>query len=306
MTIRVLRLSPARRLALTLASVAGWLALAWLDAHAGPTASGEPLEVQTAHIFSLIVAGIQVLAGWLATAATVTVTYLAKVLVWLSLRVGHILRSTGAMFAKSWQALKIVWSDVLKPALVWIDKWLTRIHDWLVKTFKPVFKWLQRLREEVLGFYKRFVRPIIDTIDFIRAINRVLLTFHIKVLQDLDRVLTALERRIEEPIFWILTRLNQLMNVLDTIVDLGGLFQRVTLVKSLTRYAPDWLRVAWNAQQPTLTAGEIAALKTKPDERTPKHRQDELVAYLDHEAGPLAPIISEMTAQLEIDLRAAA
>lgn len=303
MTIRVVPLSIGRRVAYALAYGAVLTLLAWLDAHCGLRVHGDPLPLHTAHVFTLIIAGIQALASWLATAATVTVTYLAQVVAWLGTRVGHILKSTGALFAKSWDALKIVWSDVLKPALVWVDQQLTRLHDWLKRTFKPVFEWLRIAREHVQDLYKRFVRPVIDTIEFIRAINRVLLTFHVTVLQELDKVLAALERRITEPILWILSVLNRVQDVLDRIVAFDGLFQRLTLIRSLGKYAPDWLRIAWNAQAHPLTAEEQKKHREAVEATPVSKHVSEFHGYTQGDGGKLGARVSELVAQFQIDLK---
>lgn len=302
--IRVVRLSPARRFALALAYGAALLVIAWLDAHSGPRAHGAPLPLDTAAVFSAIIAGIQILAGWLATAATVTVTYLAQVVVWLGARVGSILKSTGAMFAKVWDGVKIVWSDVLKPALIWVDKQLTRLHAWLKGTFQPVFDWLKQARDYVLDIYKRFVRPIIDTIDFIRAINRVLMVFHIDVLQSLDKLLADLERRLEEPILWILTRINQVMNVIDRIVTLDGLFQRVTLIKSLARYAPDWMRIAVNARNGPISGGGSDSVKKGFGAVSLAEVVEATSASVTGHSGRYDAFVDEFSAQWLIDLEA--
>ena len=212
--------------------------------------------VVSAHVFLAIWTGIKLLADILGTAAAATVTYLAQALAYLATRVGVFLRSTGAMFAKVWDASKIVWKDVLKPALVWIDDHLKRLHDWLQRTFKPVFKFLRDVRERLLKFYTHFVRPVLDTIDFIRAVNRVLLTFHITLLKQLDQVLAELERRIEEPFLWIYQQFTRVWNLFDRIVQADGLFQRIALIKSMQRYAPDWINHFWRRQfDPTKQPG---------------------------------------------------
>jgi len=204
----------------------------------------------TAHadLFSAIWAGLQAIAGFLGTAAAATATYLAEAVSWLATRVAGILRATGAMFARTWDGLKIVWADVLKPALKWIDTRIKQLHDWLVRTFKPVFQFLERVNKELQKIHDRFVKPIIDTINFVRVVNRVLLTFHIHLLEKLDRVLSQIEQRIEEPFLWIRQQLTRVWNTLDLIITFDGLYQRVTLIKSLARYAPDWMNGFWNSQ----------------------------------------------------------
>jgi hypothetical protein len=236
--------------------------------------------VVSAHVFLAIWTGIKLLADILGTAAAATVTYLAQALAYLATRVGVFLRSTGAMFAKVWDASKIVWKDVLKPALLWIDDHLKRLHDWLQRTFKPVFQFLKHVRERLLKFYKDFVRPVLDTIDFIRAVNRVLLTFHITLLKQLDKVLQQIEQRIEEPFLWIYQQLTRVWNLLDTIVRFDGLFQKVTLIKSMSRYAPSWLRIAVNARMKPLSDEDkfkrVRAVETQP----PQDVVNQLTAYM--------------------------
>jgi len=224
-------------------------AVAWLLDQDGSWLQLQPhVPIVTSVVFAFIWAGIQALASYIAVAAEITAEYVWIALQWLAGRVGTFLRSSGAMFAKVWDATKIVWKDVLKPALVWIDDHLKRLHDWLQRTFRPVFNFLKDVRERLLKFYTHFVRPVLDTIDFIRAVNRVLLTFHIHVLQALDKVLQQIEQRIEEPILWLNQQITRVWNLLDLIITFDGLYQRVTLLKSLRQYEPHWFALWWNDQ----------------------------------------------------------
>ncbi|PYQ92472.1 MAG: hypothetical protein DMG02_01345, partial [Acidobacteria bacterium] len=257
MTIRVHRLTDARRLAYATLTLVGALALLWLDSLGNPLRAHHTIPIQQADVFTAVWAALQAIAGFLGTAAAATAAYLAEAVSWLAAHVAGILRSTGAMFSRVWDATKIVWKDVLKPALTWIDDRLKQLHDWLTKTFAPVFKWLRTVRDEIQGFYRRFVKPIVDTIEFLRAINRVLLTFHLHLLQKLDQVLAQIEQRIDEPFLWVNRKLTEIWNVLDDIVTLDGYFRRRTLVLSLARYAPDWMNGFWNAQiDPNRQAGD--------------------------------------------------
>jgi hypothetical protein len=224
-----------------------WL-LWWSDSH--------PLAPTTQATFFLAIwAAIEAISAIIGDAAAFiaislegVVVYLASALSWLAAHVAAILLSTGAVFARVWDAFRVVWSDVIKPALIFIDHQVLRFYTWLRTTLQPVFDFLARVREELQAIYRRFVQPIIDTIEFIRAINRVLLTFHIKLLQQLDAVLSQLEQRIEEPFLWINRKLNEIWNILDLVVTLDGFIQRYTLLRSMSRYAPAWMNGFWNGQ----------------------------------------------------------
>jgi len=256
-----------RLLAIVVAVV--FLLATWLDRDGCVTAN-------QASIFAAIWAGLEFLAdilgvvgGAIATSLEAVVAYLVTAVAWLASTVGSFLVSTGAIFAKAWDALKIVWADVLKPALVWIDKAVTRLQTWLKDTFGPVFKWLRRVRDEIQGIYNKFVRPVVDTIEFIRQLNRVLLTFHITWLQKLDTYLAELERRIREPILWLNARVNELINAVNFIVTADGFFQRYGMVRSLGRYAPDWTKIWWLSQTAPIDAAAIADAKAQSVDATP-------------------------------------
>ena len=209
--------------------------------------------------------------------------------------VGSILVSTGALFAKAWDALRIVWSDVLRPAIVWLDGAIRRVQAWLKDTFAPVFQWLRRVRDEIQGIYDRFVRPVLDTIEFIRQVNRVLLTFHITFLKKLDAELARLEHWIEEPIQWLNAKVNELINAVNYIVTADGFFQRYALVRSLGKHAPDWTKIFWLSQTAPIDAGAVDAAKGRVVDATPaSYYGAQLGAFYRDGSGDFAPDINAL------------
>lgn len=224
--------------------------IAWLDTDAGRLTLRPGVPVHQAHVFYAIWSGISFLAAAMAAGADIVVGYLVAAFSWLAGAVATMLAGLGSIMAKVWDGLKIVWSDVLKPTLVWVDDKLKTAYSWMKSTFKPVFDFLNDIRRRLNDFYNTFIKPITDTIDFIRAINRALLAFHITVLQDLDSLLAQLEDKIREPFLWVNQQLNKILNVLDIIVTANGFFQQVTLIRSMSRYAPAWVNGLWNRQLP--------------------------------------------------------
>jgi hypothetical protein len=254
-------LTDRQRVGLALVTFGLFALVAWLDSPASGLALRPSTPLRTAEIFSAIVAGIEIIAGWVATAAEVTAAYVWVALQWLGNATGVFLKSTGAMFAKVWDAAKIVWTDALKPALVWIDDHLKRLYSWLQQTFKPVFDFLTEVKRRLAAFYDTFVRPVVDTIEFVRQLNRVLLAFHIDLLKGIDSALQQIETRIEEPILWINAKLNEIWNALELVVTLDGFFQRLTLIRSMSRYAPQWMRIATNRRTKPLTGDQSYAIE---------------------------------------------
>jgi hypothetical protein len=256
-----------RDVALAIGVLGAFLAAAWLD-------RGRVVHVQQAAIFSAIWAGIQLIAealgivgGAIAASLEAVVAYLVTAVAWLAGALATFLASAGAVFAKIWDGLKIVWSDVLKPTLVWMDKAFTRVQVWLKDTFGPVFKWLQRVRDELNAVYNKFVKPVVDTIEFLRQLNRVLVTFHITFLQKLDTTLEQIEQRIEEPILWLNRKLSEVQNAVNFIVTADGFFQRLTLIKSMSHYVPDWVNGFWNSH---IDKGALSAALSAPVAEQPR------------------------------------
>lgn len=205
--------------------------------------------------FGIILAIASAVATFFHAIGSATIT--AILYAWQLLRTGVInlgralktgLWDAGRATAKLLGSVRGLWDKVIRPALAWANDKLLKLEHWLHDTFAPVLKWLAELKQQLDLFYRTYIRPIIDTIDFVRALNRALQVFHIHVLDSLDKWLVELESKIEEPFLWLRARITELQNWVDRIVTLDGLFQRLTLIRSLARYAPDWINGFWNTQ----------------------------------------------------------
>jgi hypothetical protein len=140
----------------------------------------------------------------------------------------------------------------VKDHAVAFAKWafdkLKKLEQYLKDKFGPILHYLKVLKDHINDIYKRFIRPIIDTIEFIRQLNRVLNVFHIHVFDKLDATLQQLERRLEAPFEWVQQHITELMNLVDRVMTVDGLFQRLTLLRSLVRDAQGLTNVWWNSQ----------------------------------------------------------
>jgi hypothetical protein len=155
----------------------------------------------------------------------------------------------GRATAKLIRSTRALWDRVILPGLKWANDKLLRLEHWLHNKVAPVLRWLAELKRRLDLWYAKYIKPITDTIDFIRLLNRTLETFHVHILSRLDDVLTRIEQRIEEPFLWLRAKITELENWIDRIVTLDGFFQRLTLIRSMGRYAPDWIRQFYNAQR---------------------------------------------------------
>ena len=176
------------------------------------------------------------------------VQYLRDQLVTLSKQLLSAIWSAGRALARALVSIARLAGHALKSFVLWVDEQLTALHTWLQTHFAGVLRFLKRIKDDIDHFYRTFVKPIIDTIEFVRQINRVLQLFHVNVLQKLDMTLAQLEQRLEEPILWLRGRVVTLENWVNRIVDGDGLFTKITLLKSLSKYAPAWINGFWNTQ----------------------------------------------------------
>jgi hypothetical protein len=184
------------------------------------------------------------------------VQYLRDQLVTLGKQMLSAIWKAGKALARALGSLGRLAYGGLKQFVLWADKKFRLLEAWLKETFAPLLRFLKNIKDHIDDIYKRFVRPIIDTIEFIRQINRVLQVFHVHLLDKLDTTLQRLEQKIEEPFLWVRAELTKIQNVVDRIITLDGLVQRVTLLRSMSKYAPAWINGFWNRQiDPNLKAG---------------------------------------------------
>lgn len=163
----------------------------------------------------------------------------------------------GRALARSLVAILRLAGSGLKSFLLWVNRKLLALEQFLKAKFAPLLKFLRDIKQHIDDIYKKFIRPIIDTIEFIRQFNRILQIFHIRVLGKLDSTLQQIEQRIEEPFLWARQHITELENWINRIVTLDGLFQKLTLIRSMSRYAPAWINGFWNRQiDPSVASGD--------------------------------------------------
>lgn len=182
-------------------------------------------------------------------------------------------------FRRSWDFLRATYDDVLKPAWQAFWKIIDRVKAILHQVFDPVLKFLYTVREYILDFYRRFVRPVLDAIDAVRQVLRVLELLHVKFAAQLDAALGQLEALIDKPFRLVLEKLNEIVNVVNRVITADGLFQRLALIRSLQRDVQFALRVFTNSQLRALTGDEREAITRATVTQTVSELNDSLADY---------------------------
>jgi hypothetical protein len=206
-------------------------------------------------------------------------------------------------FVKVWDFLKPLYDDILKPAWETFWRWFDKLRTWLNNTFGPLLKWLIKLRAELLNFWKTYIRPWLDLIDVTRKILRTLASLGLTWARALDQRLGAIEDAIEAPFRFVLGKLNEIIGIVNNVITLDGLIQRVSLLRSVVRdYQYVWRAIVNPFVSSSGTPDEQhtrAALATIPAEQVSANLQQ----YLADGSGPIAPAADEWAAQLGIYLR---
>lgn len=220
----------------------------------------------------------------------------------------HLLELTRALYeglkelAKSLARNVVALARVLRHGVATFFNWARRsieaLHQFLKTKLGPILRFLDTLRRRIDEIYKKWVRPVLDTIDFIRSVNRVLNIFHIDVLRQLDATLSEIERRIEAPFDWARQQITRIDNWLDRIIGLDGLYQKFTLIASLRAHSPAWMRYFWEDQvaPKRVRPGDPTSADTYA-ERAPARDVDELGALLESRDSERSGIVAELSAQ---------
>jgi len=183
----------------------------------------------------------------------------------------------------------------VKEFALWSAFKLKYIYEFLKDELTGVLKWLEELKQHIRDIYDRFVRPIVDVIQFIRQLNALLALFHVDLLKKLDAVLAKVEQRIEDPFIKLNQWITWAENQIDRIITLDGFIQRFTLLKSMAKYAAPWTNGFWNSQiDPTKKAGtDYSRTRTFPHIE-PQVPAEELGAFYRGEGTPFGADMSEL------------
>jgi hypothetical protein len=260
--------------------------------------------------FGFLIALIGAIWNGLQVAGRVTLEVLAwsvKALWLFATTTANGLKALGVLAAqglkKVWDFFGSVFERVIKPAWLKFWRWFDKFRKWLDDTFGPVLKWLQQVRKTLLDFWKTYVRPWLDLIDVTRRALRVLSSLGLGWARRLDAYLGRLEDKIQRPFMLLLAKINEVINIVNRIVTIDGLLQRVALIRSLERdYLYAW-RAAVNPWRRDYTADDqktvTDALKPKPFAQI----VSETRTYMLDGTGPRAAIFDEQLAQWRIYLR---
>jgi predicted house-cleaning noncanonical NTP pyrophosphatase (MazG superfamily) len=259
------------------------IALVWaLAARALTPASTDPLAPSLAFwgiflaIGELIWQGIHTVGDATVAALVFTVRQLWQFATTIYDGARHVADAIRIGLYKAWDFTKGLYEDILKPA--WQKFWslVDRVRGALEHALAPVIKFLRQIRDDIIGFYTKWVRPIIDTIETTRKILRVLAALHLDFARKLDVKLGELEELIDRPFRILLEKVNEILNLVNRVVTANGLFQRLALVRSIERDMVFIHREFVNMRSNPLDDVDLKRLRDKNKPPTPREIFDHL------------------------------
>jgi hypothetical protein len=199
---------------------------------------------------------------WIKTAyGVIRDSWVGSTLLWLwnhAKSLGALVRKFGQ---RAWKLLRDTWDHVLVPAWHKVDKFVTDVHGWLERHFAPLLAKLNEWRKKINGWWQKYVQPFITFLDVARAATRVLAQLGIDWARKLDSKLAGIQSWVDQWIVEFNRRLNEAADWINLVIDEGGLFQRIVLLKSVARDA----HAAWDV---------LVGAKSKPIDRRGKGRAE--------------------------------
>lgn len=177
-----------------------------------------------------------VLLDWLLTALEIIWNGLVTVLNALAAFFLNILRPIANLF-------RSLWDNFLKGIFTKLVNAIIKAHDWLEEHLGPIIKWVQRVRAYIDRLFNTYIRPILDTITKIHQALSVLKALHIQWAAALDAKLSQIEGKIASVFLEVRSKINQIIDVLDIIIDPERLLRHPQLIVSIRRSVPAIFRV---------------------------------------------------------------
>ena len=173
---------------------------------------------------------------------------------------------------------------------------LKELYD---KILVPLVKALGSLRERLLDLYKKFIRPLLIVLQDIRRVLGILVAFHVPFAAKLDAKIAGIERRLTQPLFYLLGFVNSVANWMNLIVTARYLLQKPLFLNSLNAYVGESLNLQLGAMIHHPTQAQINQANQNSTLPTTSASESAFTVYVDSASGPNAALAAQHTAELE-------
>lgn len=287
-------------------AIALQLVVALVLRHVQPPHVDGVVDVQGAFFFALI-SVMWDAVGWFLSASEAVlgaiVSALSSAVAWLSDYVFKGIASAGGFFQGVFGAVTDLWNDVLKPAFSTLWDWFKEIHDDLVDWFGPIVKGLTSVAKAIRTVYSDWLKPILDVIDITKQVLDVAAAVGIDAAKSVEQKLNDFEVTITQPILYLSGKINELLGFIQNIIDENGVFQRITLIKSMVTYKGSVVNAFSNAMTKKLTPDQQAAYAQQPVDVTVDDFSGDLAKYFNGEPVTFGAAADEWAGDFELLIR---
>lgn len=257
----------------------------------------------------LVIGALKWIFGWfggLSGAVKAAVSLLGRQIMALGNVIAVALAKVGMAFKTLAVLLYRFWDRVVRPAFDRFYKFIREVSDRLRHWLGPIVDYLKLLRANIMRIYEHWVRPILDAIDIARRFLHVAAELGADWARELEIKLAQIEGKIEQPFLELVQAINVITGWIDRIIDLNGLFQKITLLNSLFAYKRDIINFSIRSISRPLTPYEDATYRMPYAVKEPEDHIQEMKHLLIDGYGPLEPKSREWGADLVRLIRDAA
>lgn len=185
-------------------------------------------------------------------------------------------------------ALKKVWTNILKPLLTKLKEIIERLHRIYNRIIKPILAAIERQRQLIRRIYNIYFRPILVVITELRVFLRITRLDRTAFGKALDSRLGKLEAKVYAPIAALLKQVNDQARLLTFILGPDLYFQQVTQLGSVFRDMGKLANVFYNLSTVRDFPSVLGTLATVPPASTPAEEHRAFQDLLTTGSGALA------------------
>jgi hypothetical protein len=188
-----------------------------------------------------------------------------------------------------------LWKSILKGLIAAVQEIKKLLGDLMDNVITPALQGLAKARQWLMDFYRNWIRPVLLVLQWLRLMLTILRAFGVKFAGKLDTALTDIQSRITGPLFYLLTYVNGVANMINLIITANYLIQKPIWLWSFSAYAGESINLQMNAMnQPLSDAGKAAIAASGPPQPATQSISDFNV-YLTAGTGAIAGTNTDYT-----------
>lgn len=220
--------------------------------------------------------------------------------------IGNALKAAYAILARLGGFILQALESLTRQVVAGVLRVLTDIRDLFKALYDdviaPIANALSGLRGRLISLYTRFIRPMLIWIQDVRKVLGILALFHVPLAQKLDAKLADLERRVTQPLLYLLSFTNGIANFVNLIITGTYLLQQPLWLFSFQAYMGQSLNLQLNAMTTPIGAADLAAANAQNAQPTQQQSEAAGLAFVQGGSGPYAAIAAQSTATLTATL----